>query len=197
VIGAVSPPGGDLSEPVPQNTMRIVKVFWGLDANLAYQRHFPAINWLNSYSLYTDQISNFIEERVGGNWLERRNEAMKLLNENEELQEIVSLVGEEALTQEQRLTLRMAQSVIEDFLHQFAFDEIDSYCSMEKQFMMLNMILDFYQGARNCLRKGESLGDILRSEFLVRISKARYVPQDQIDTIRQTWRKIQEEWIVE
>jgi V/A-type H+-transporting ATPase subunit A len=197
VIGAVSPPGGDLSEPVPQNTMRIVKVFWGLDANLAYQRHFPAINWLNSYSLYTDHISEFIEERVGGNWLERRNEAMKLLNENEELQEIVSLVGVEALTQQQRLTLRMAQSMIEDFLHQFAFDEIDSYCSIEKQFMMLSMILDFYKGARDRMQKGESLDDILKSEFLAFIGKARYIPQKEVDSIRQTWIRLQEEWLAE
>jgi V/A-type H+-transporting ATPase subunit A len=197
VIGAVSPPGGDLSEPVPQNTMRIVKVFWGLDANLAYQRHFPAINWLNSYSLYTEQISEFIGERAGGNWLERRNEAMKLLNENEELQEIVSLVGAEALTQDQRLTLRMSQSMIEDFLHQFAFDEIDSYCSIEKQFMMLSMILDFYKGARSRLQKGENLEDILQSEFLPFIGKARYIPQEEIDSIRQTWIRIQEEWLVE
>jgi V/A-type H+-transporting ATPase subunit A len=197
VIGAVSPPGGDLSEPVPQNTMRIVKVFWGLDANLAYQRHFPAINWLLSYSLYTEQVSEFVGERVGGNWLERRNEAMKLLNENEELQEIVSLVGVEALTQQQRLTLRMAQSMIEDFLHQFAFDEIDSYCSIEKQFMMLNMILDFYKGARDRMQKGENLDDILKSEFLTFIGKARYIPQEEIDSIRQTWIRMQKEWLAE
>jgi V/A-type H+-transporting ATPase subunit A len=197
VVGAVSPPGGDLSEPVPQNTMRIVKVFWGLDAKLAYQRHFPAINWLNSYSLYTDQISEFIEERVKGSWLERRNEAMKLLNENEELQEIVSLVGAEALTPEQQLTLRLARSLIEDFLHQFAFDDIDSYCSIEKQYLMLCMILDFHKGARERLRKGERLDELLRSDYLPFIGKSRYVPQAQIDTIRQTWLRIQEDWITE
>ena len=132
MIGAVSPPGGDLSEPVAQNTMRIVKVFWGLDANLAYQRHFPAINWLNSYSLYTDQIKESKSELAGGEWLPCRNEAMKLLNENEELQEIVSLVGAEALTPEQQLTLRMARSMIEDFLMQDAFSEKSylRFCSL-------------------------------------------------------------------
>ncbi len=197
VIGAVSPPGGDLSEPVAQNTMRIVKVFWGLDANLAYQRHFPAINWLNSYSLYTDQISEVIEDQVGGNWLERRNEAMKLLNENEELQEIVSLVGAEALTSEQQLTLRMARAVIEDFLMQNAFSDVDSYCSSEKQFIMLSMILDFYRGARNRLHQGENLRDILQSEHLEFIGKARYIPKEETETIRQNWIKVQEDWLVE
>ena len=196
-IGAVSPPGGDLSEPVAQNTMRIVKVFWGLDANLAYQRHFPAINWLTSYSLYTDQISEFIEDKVGGNWLERRSEAMKLLNENEELQEIVSLVGAEALTPEQQLTLRVARLLIEDFLMQNAFDDVDSYCSIDKQFLMLCMILDFYQGARTRLRQGEDLKTILQSEHLEFIGRARYIPQEEIESIRQNWIRIQEDWLVE
>jgi V/A-type H+-transporting ATPase subunit A len=197
VIGAVSPPGGDLSEPVAQNTMRIVKVFWGLDANLAYQRHFPAINWLNSYSLYTDQIAEFIEDKIEGNWLERRNEAMKLLNDNEELQEIVSLVGAEALTADQQLTLRMARSMIEDFLMQNAFSDVDSYCSSEKQYIMLCMILDFYRGARERMHKGEDLQTILQSEHLEFFGKARYIPQEEIETIRQTWIRIQEDWLVE
>ena len=197
VIGAVSPPGGDLSEPVAQNTMRIVKVFWGLDAALAYQRHFPAINWLNSYSLYVDQVREFIENLVGGNWYERRTEAMKLLNENEELQEIVSLVGAEALTPEQQLTLRMARSIIEDFLMQDAFSDIDSYCPIEKQFMILSMILDFYHGARKRLHQGQHLREILQSEHLEFIGRARYIPNDEIETIRQNWIRIQEDWLVE
>lgn len=197
VIGAVSPPGGDLSEPVTQNTMRIVKVFWGLDANLAYQRHFPAINWLNSYSLYTDQIAEFIENRVQGNWRERRNEAMKLLNEHEELQEIVSLVGAEALTAEQQLTLRMARSLIENFLMQDALSELDSYCPSEKQFMLLSMILDFYRGARQRLHQGEELESILQSEHLEFFTQARYLPPEETDKIRQTWTQIQEDWVVE
>ncbi|MBD3308469.1 V-type ATP synthase subunit A [candidate division KSB3 bacterium] len=197
VIGAVSPPGGDLSEPVAQNTMRIVKVFWGLDANLAYQRHFPAINWLNSYSLYVDQVSGYIEEQVEGNWLERRNEAMKLLNENEELQEIVSLVGAEALTAEQQLTLRMARTLIENYLMQDAFDDVDSYCSREKQFTLLSMILDFNRGARDRLHRGEDLDEILRSDYLEFIGKVRFMPPEEMDTIRQTWREIQEDWLIE
>ena len=195
VIGAVSPPGGDLSEPVAQNTMRIVKVFWGLDANLAYQRHFPAINWLNSYSLYTDQIKESKSELAGGEWLPRRNEAMKLLNENEELQEIVSLVGAEALTSEQQLTLRMARSMIEDFLMQDAFSDVDSYCPSEKQYMILCMILDFYAGARRRLQEGQELQSILQSEHLPFISKARYLEPDETASIREEWKRIQEEWL--
>ena len=196
VIGAVSPPGGDLSEPVAQNTMRIVKAFWGLDANLAYQRHFPAINWMISYSLYTEQVSEYIEKQVNGNWLERRNEAMKLLDENEELQEIVNLVGAEALTQRQQLTLRMARELIESYLIQDAFDDIDSYCPREKQFMMLCIILDFYQGARERLRQGEDLKEILKSEHLEFMGRMRFISTEEMEKIRQTWIRIQEDWLV-
>ncbi len=196
VIGAVSPPGGDLSEPVSQNTMRIVKAFWGLDANLAYQRHFPAINWLISYSLYTGQVREFIENQINGNWFERRNEAMKLLNENEELQEIVSLVGAEALTPDQQLTLRMARALIESYLMQDALDEIDTYCPREKQFTMLSLILDFYQGARQRLSAGEELNEILKSEHLEFIGKIRFIPgEEATQQIRDTWIRVQEDWI--
>ncbi len=196
VIGAVSPPGGDLSEPVSQNTMRIVKAFWGLDANLAYQRHFPAINWLISYSLYTGQVREFIENQINGNWFERRNEAMKLLNENEELQEIVSLVGAEALTPDQQLTLRMARALIESYLMQDALDEIDTYCPREKQFAMLSLILDFYQGARQRLSAGEELQEILKSEHLEFIGKIRFIPgEEATQQIRDTWIRVQEDWI--
>ena len=194
VIGAVSPPGGDLSEPVAQNTMRIVKAFWGLDANLAYQRHFPAINWLISYSLYTVQVREFIENQVNGNWFERRNEAMKLLNENEELQEIVSLVGAEALTPEQQLTLRMALALIESYLMQDALDDIDTYCPREKQFAMLSLILDFNRLAQQRLNQGEELKAILQSEHLDFIGKMRFIPgEEATQQIRDTWIRVQEE----
>ncbi len=196
VIGAVSPPGGDLSEPVAQNTMRIVKAFWGLDANLAYQRHFPAINWLISYSLYTEQVSQYIENQINGPWLERRQEAMTLLNENEELQEIVSLVGAEALTPEQQLVLRMARELIEGYLMQDALDEIDSYCPREKQFMMLSLILDVYRGARDHLRQGMDLKEILQSEYVQFVGKMRFIPSEEMGTIRQMWERIQENWLV-
>jgi V/A-type H+-transporting ATPase subunit A len=194
VIGAVSPPGGDLSEPVAQNTMRIVKAFWGLDANLAYQRHFPAINWLISYSLYTEQVREFIENQINGNWLERRNEAMKLLNENEELQEIVSLVGAEALTPEQQLTLRMARALIESYLMQDALDDVDTYCPREKQFAMLSLILDSYRLAQQRLRQGDELKEIFKSEHLDFIGKMRFIPGEEATTqIRDTWIRVQEE----
>ena len=196
IIGAISPPGGDLSEPVSQNTMRIVKAFWGLDANLAYQRHFPAINWMNSYSLYTDQVSEYIEKQINGNWLERRREAMILLNENEELQEIVSLVGAEALTPEQQLILRMARALIESYLMQDALDDIDTYCPREKQFMMLCLILDFYRGARDHLFQGDDLKNILKSEYLDFIGGMRFIPTEEMDKIRQTWIRVQEDWLV-
>jgi V/A-type H+/Na+-transporting ATPase subunit A len=195
VIGAVSPPGGDLSEPVAQNTMRIVKVFWGLDANLAYQRHFPAINWLNSYSLYTEHLQDSKNELAGGEWLPRRNDGMKLLNENEELQEIVSLVGADALTPEQRLTLRMARVLIEDFLMQDALSDLDSYCPPKKQFMLLCMILDFYAGARRRLQAGQELASILASEHLVFVSKARYLEIGDLESVSRQWQRIQEEWL--
>ena len=194
VIGAVSPPGGDLSEPVAQNTMRIVKAFWGLDANLAYQRHFPAINWLISYSLYTAQVREFIENQINGNWLERRTEAMKLLNENEELQEIVSLVGAEALTPEQQLTLRMARALIESYLMQDALDDVDTYCPREKQFAMLSLILDFHRRAQQRLEQGEELKDIFQSDYLDFIGKMRFIPGEEATTqIRDTWMRVQEE----
>lgn len=195
VIGAVSPPGGDLSEPVAQNTMRIVKVFWGLDANLAYQRHFPAINWLTSYSLYTDHLKEDKDRLAGGDWLARRNEGMKLLNENEELQEIVSLVGAEALTPEQRLTLRMARVLIEDFLMQDAFSDLDTYCHPKKQFMLLSMILDFYEGARQRLQNGQDLEELLASDHLTFISRARYLERDDLESVRREWQRIQDEWL--
>ena len=141
VIGAVSPPGGDLSEPVTQNTLRVTKVFWGLDANLAYQRHFPAINWLSSYSLYTERLDAYWDEKFDDEWSGLRVEAMSLLEEEDQLREVVRLVGIDALSKEERMVLETAKSLREDFLHQNAFHEIDTYASMEKQFKMLRMIV--------------------------------------------------------
>lgn len=154
VVGAVSPPGGDFSEPVTQNTLRIVKVFWALDSDLADRRHFPAINWLRSYSLYLERVKGWWEESVEKNWLELRNEAMALLQREEELQEIIRLVGPDALPPLDRVVLEGARVIREDFLQQNAYHEIDTYCSHEKQYTMLRIILKFYHLLEECIRKG-------------------------------------------
>lgn len=143
VIGAVSPPGGDISEPVSQATLRIVKVFWGLDANLAYKRHFPAINWLTSYSLYTDLLSGWFHQHVDADWMPLRGRMLHLLQEEAELDEIVKLVGMDALSPSDRLKMETARSIREDFLHQLAFHEVDTYTSLQKQLLMMRLILNF------------------------------------------------------
>lgn len=181
VIGAVSPPGGDLSEPVTQNTLRVVKVFWGLDAELAYQRHFPAINWLNSYSLYMEDLEEYWRREIGDEWIEIRKEAMKLLEEEAELKEIVRLVGIDALSKEDRLKLLAAKSIREDFLHQNAFHEIDTYTSFTKQYRMLKIIMDFYNLARDALKKGADLRDIENLAILEDIACMKYTPENSME----------------
>ena len=179
VIGAVSPPGGDISEPVSQATLRIVKVFWGLDSALAYSRHFPAINWLNSYSLYTDMLKGWFDKNVGGQWMELRDRFMQILQSEAELSEVVRLVGMDALGERDRLTLECARSIREDFLHQAAFDEVDTYTSPDKQWRMMQMILAYYDGA---LAAAEQGADIERLAALpVREDIARYkrVPEEK------------------
>ena len=147
VIGAVSPPGGDISEPVSQATLRIVKVFWGLDSGLAYKRHFPAINWLTSYSLYVDNMAKWFNDAANGPWIECRGRLMSLLSDEASLQEIVQLVGMDALSAPDRLKLEAARSIREDFLHQDAFHEVDTYSPLEKQFKMMNLVLEYYDTA--------------------------------------------------
>lgn len=185
-VGAVSPPGGDLSEPVSQNTLRIVKVFWGLDAALAYRRHFPAINWLLSYSLYTDTFDDFYRNSVGGEWVELRGEAMRILQEEAELEEIVRLVGVDALSQKERLTLETAKSIREDFLHQNSFHEVDTYASLQKQFKMIRLIMQFHHEAKRATERGANLMDILKLPVRDQIARARYLAESdmaQIDKI--------------
>jgi V/A-type H+/Na+-transporting ATPase subunit A len=185
-VGAVSPPGGDLSEPVSQNTLRIVKVFWGLDAALAYRRHFPAINWLLSYSLYTDTFDDFYRNSLGGEWVELRGEAMRILQEEAELEEIVRLVGVDALSQKERLTLETAKSIREDFLHQNSFHEVDTYASLQKQFKMIKLIMLFHHEAKRAAERGANLMDILNLAVRDQIARARYLPESnmaQIDNI--------------
>lgn len=185
-VGAVSPPGGDLSEPVSQNTLRIVKVFWGLDAALAYRRHFPAINWLLSYSLYTDTFDEFYRNNLGGEWVELRGEAMRILQEEAELEEIVRLVGVDALSQKERLILETAKSVREDFLHQNSFHEVDTYASLEKQFKMIKLIMAFHHEAKRAAERGANLLEILNLPVRDQIARARYLAESdmaQIDKI--------------
>ncbi|HOK64085.1 MAG TPA: V-type ATP synthase subunit A [Bacillota bacterium] len=178
-IGAVSPPGGDLSEPVTQGTLRLVKVFWGLDDRLAARKHFPAINWLDSYSLYTDTLDPYFREAVAKDFPDLRDEAMALLQEENELLEIVRLVGVDSLSDRQRLVLETAKSLREDFLYQVAFHEIDTYCSQRKQYGLLKIVLEFHHNAMELLDKGVPLDRILNMKVRERIARARLVPEDK------------------
>ena len=179
-IGAVSPPGGDISEPVSQATLRIVKVFWGLSASLAYKRHFPAIDWLQSYSLYVDRLGSWFGDNVSPEWNELRARAMRVLQEEAELNEIVQLVGIDALSWKDRLTMEVARSIREDYLHQNAFDEVDTYTSLQKQFDMLQLILAFQEKGQQALDAGANLSDVLGLPVRDRIGRAKYIPEDQI-----------------
>ncbi len=179
-IGAVSPPGGDISEPVSQATLRIVKVFWGLSASLAYKRHFPAIDWLQSYSLYVDRLGSWFSDNVSPEWNELRARAMRVLQEEAELNEIVQLVGIDALSWKDRLTMEVARSIREDYLHQNAFDEVDTYTSLQKQFDMLQLILAFQEKGQQALDAGANLSDVLGLPVRDRIGRAKYIPEDQI-----------------
>lgn len=181
VIGAVSPPGGDISEPVSQATLRIVKVFWGLDSNLAYKRHFPAINWLNSYSLYIDSVGKWFCEHVNENWLNLRHECVKILGEEANLEEIVKLVGMDALSASDRLKLEIARSIREDFLHQNAFNEVDTYTSLNKQFLMLNLIFKFQETANELITNGVEVEEILKFKSREKIGRFKYVEKDDLE----------------
>ena len=179
-IGAVSPPGGDISEPVSQATLRIVKVFWGLDANLAYKRHFPAINWLTSYSLYLDDMGPWFNSHVAPDWMELRQEMMSLLQDEAELEEIVKMVGMDALSSSDRLKMEAARSIREDFLHQNSFHEIDTYTSLEKQHNMMELVLAFYKESQNALDKGASINDLLKMPVREKIGRYKYVHEDNL-----------------
>ena len=181
VIGAVSPPGGDISEPVSQATLRIVKVFWGLDSSLAYKRHFPAINWLTSYSLYADSLSEWFNKNVKTDWYKLRGRLMALLQEEAELEEIVKLVGMDALSAPDRLKLEAARSIREDYLHQNAFDDTDTYTSLNKQYLMMELILAFYDKSAEGLDKGAAIEKIVSMPSRERIGRFKYTPEDNID----------------
>ena len=179
VIGAVSPPGGDISEPVSQATLRIVKVFWGLDASLAYKRHFPAVNWLTSYSLYADSLAKWFNENVRDDWSQLRGRLMALLQEEAELEEIVKLVGMDALSAPDRLKLEAARSIREDYLHQNAFHEVDTYTSLDKQYLMMTAILGFYDRARAALEQGIDIDTLVALPARERIGRLKYAAEDE------------------
>ncbi len=189
-IGAVSPPGGDISEPVSQATLRIVKVFWALDAALAYQRHFPAINWLTSYSLYLDDMQKWFDTNVESDWMETRQNLMILLQEEASLNEIVKMVGMDALSPRDRLKMEAARSIREDFLHQNSFDEIDTYTSLKKQYDMMKLVYMFYETSLDALDKGASINDIVKAEVRERIGRFKYTLEENVD---EEYVKIQEE----
>lgn len=180
VIGAVSPPGGDISEPVSQATLRIVKVFWGLDSALAYKRHFPAINWLTSYSLYVDNMGKWFEENVDEQFMVCRQKLMTLLQEEAELDEIVKMVGMDALSAGDRLKMEAARSIREDFLHQNSFHEIDTYTPLDKQFLMMKLVLAFYEESSEALTKGASIKSILNMPVRERIGRFKYVLPESV-----------------
>lgn len=181
VIGAVSPPGGDISEPVSQATLRIVKVFWGLDASLAYKRHFPAINWLNSYSLYIDTMSDWYNQTVAPNWMDCRNRMMAILQEEAELDEIVKLVGMDALSAPDRIKLEAARSIREDFLHQDAFHEVDTYTPLEKQHKMMLLILAYYDLALGALKDGAEVNALVSLPVRERIGRYKYTVTQKVE----------------
>ena len=181
VIGAVSPPGGDISEPVSQATLRIVKVFWGLDSALAYRRHFPAINWLNSYSLYLDNMKEWYEDLVAPDFLELRQRMMTLLQEEAELEEVVKMVGMDALSDMDRLKLEAARSIREDFLHQNSFHGVDTYTSLTKQYRMMQLIMEYYDKAKEVLDKGGDLDKVLGLAVRETIGRFKYVAEQQIE----------------
>ena len=181
VIGAVSPPGGDTSEPVSQATLRIVKVFWGLDSALAYKRHFPAINWLNSYSLYLDDMEKWFNANVAEDWMSGRQKMMTLLQEEAELEEIVKMVGMDALSPADRLKMEAARSIREDFLHQNSFHETDTYTSLKKQHMMMLLVNAFYDRAVQALSEGASLQKLISMPVREQIGRFKYVQEDALD----------------
>lgn len=194
VIGAVSPPGGDISEPVSQATLRIVKVFWGLDSALAYKRHFPAINWLNSYSLYLDNMEKWFNEKVEPDWMAKRQEMMTLLQEEAELDEIVKMVGMDALSASDRLKMEAARSIREDFLHQNSFHEVDTYTSLDKQYMMMDLVLAYYDQSVEALENGAKLQNLINLPVREQIGRFKYVTEDEI---QKEYEKVKEELHIE
>jgi len=194
VIGAVSPPGGDLSDPVVQATLRVVKVFWSLEADLAYARHFPAISWLNSYSLYNDNIRDYVINNINEDYFNMQSEAMNLLEKESELEEIVRLVGIESLSSQDRLVLLVAKMIREDFLHQNAYHDIDTYSTIDKQFKMIKTIIYFYNQAQYYLKMGADITKIENATIMEKIARMKYIPNDKVDQIDMIEKEIDDEF---
>ncbi|MCI8479737.1 MAG: V-type ATP synthase subunit A, partial [Oscillibacter sp.] len=193
-VGAVSPPGGDLSEPVSQATMRIVKVFWALDSSLAYKRHFPAINWLNSYSLYLDSLKPWFDENFGAKFMEDRGKAMSILQNEASLNEIVQLVGKDALSAADQLTLEVARMIREDFLQQNAFTDIDGYSSYDRQGKLLAMVLNYETLCRDAIAKGAQAAKLFDIPAREKIGRAKSVPADEyVEAYAQIEREMAQE----
>jgi V/A-type H+-transporting ATPase subunit A len=181
VVGAVSPPGGDFSEPVTQNTLRVVKVFWALSKDLASRRHFPAIDWLTSYSLYQETLEEWYKDNLGADWRDLRIEAMSLLQKEKELKEIVQLVGPDALPEIERVVLEAARIIREDYLMQHAYHPVDSYCSLDKAKRMLGIIMQTHQKMRAASESGASIADILKLGVYENISRLKIIEPEKID----------------
>lgn len=192
-IGAVSPPGGDLSEPVSQATLRIVKVFWGLSASLAYKRHFPAVDWLTSYSLYAERLGDWYTDNVDEEWMKLRAKCMRILQEEAQLDEIVRLVGMDALSPENRLTMETAKSIREDYLHQNAFHEVDTFSSLRKQEYMLRLILTFDELAKDALTKNVDIEDVFELGVREQIGRAKYIPESEMNKFDEILAEIKSE----
>jgi V/A-type H+-transporting ATPase subunit A len=189
IMGAVSPPGGDISDPVVQATLRVAKVFWGLDDKLANARHFPAINWLLSYSLYHDNLEKYFQEHLAEDFVSLKKEAMRLLENEASLLEIARLIGVDSLSFDDRLILEVVKSIREDFLHQNAFHEVDTYTSLGKQYRMLKIILEFYALAKNKLKEGADFNEITKLPVREKISRLKYIEEDKL----QEFDQVQEE----
>lgn len=193
-IGAVSPAGGDISEPVTQNTLRIVKVFWALDSTLAQKRHFPSINWITSYSLYEDEMNEYLDSVMGNEWSEKVGEAMAILQDESRLEEIVQLVGIDSLSQKDRVTMITARSLRQDYLQQNAFDDVDTFTSRTKQFKMLTNILYFHQEAQRAIQLGAYIDEIIKGTVALRekIARSKYIPEEELDRLDDIHKEIQQ-----
>ncbi len=190
-IGSVSPPGGDLSEPVVQSTLRVVKVFWALEDRLAYERHFPAINWLVSYSLYVDKMEEYLSSEVATDFGDLRREMMSILQREAELKEIVRLIGMDALSPPERVLMEAARSIREDFLQQNAFHDVDTFTSLKKQYLMVKTILAFYHHSLEALKRGANLDDILEAPIRERIARMKYLPEEELDKVKEVQRELE------